>query len=52
MKQRFDMRAILKKKIKEKKLDNQVKQKLGLTTSPPNSLEEYYGYGMKRSYSN
>ena len=52
MKQRFDMRAILKNKIKIKNLNPQIKQKLGFTTLPPNSLEEYYGYGMKKSYGN
>ena len=51
MKQRFDMRSILKNKIKIKNLDPKIKQKLGFTTIPPSSLEEYYGYGMKKSYS-
>ena len=52
MKQRFDMRKILKNKVKIKNLNPQIKQKLGFTTLPPNSLEEYYGYGMKKSYIN
>ncbi len=50
MKQRFDMKRILKNKINFNKLDNSIKQKLGISSTPPSSLREYYGYGMKKSY--